>query len=114
MNNQHLRLLLNNNVSLQAGYFLDGDKASATDQNTGSNDLSMNPTGPSAAEAASDELNSGRIIAEERQLPGAGCPLKKARSRLLTQVIYLITLLFLTSLVHIMIFLHYIIFFQFL
>ncbi|CAN6920413.1 unnamed protein product [Brassica oleracea] len=32
------------------------------------------------AEAASDELNSGRIIADEQQLPGAGCPLKKART----------------------------------
>ncbi|KAL0836801.1 hypothetical protein YC2023_011654 [Brassica napus] len=30
-------------------------------------------------EAASDELNSGRIIAEEQKLPGAGCPLKKVR-----------------------------------
>nr|VDD59508.1 unnamed protein product [Brassica oleracea] len=29
---------------------------------------------------ASDELNSVRIIAEEQQLPGAGCPLKKART----------------------------------
>ncbi|CDY38173.1 BnaA07g02100D [Brassica napus] len=32
---------------------------------------------------ASDELNSVRIIAEEQQLPGAGCPLKKARTELL-------------------------------
>jgi len=40
----------------------------------------MNPRGPSAAEATSDELNSGRIIADEQQLPGAGCPLKKART----------------------------------
>ncbi|KAF3534022.1 hypothetical protein DY000_02041973 [Brassica cretica] len=32
------------------------------------------------AEATSDELNSGRIIADEQQLPGAGCPLKKART----------------------------------
>ncbi|CAN6925040.1 unnamed protein product [Brassica oleracea var. botrytis] len=31
-------------------------------------------------EATSDELNSGRIIADEQQLPGAGCPLKKART----------------------------------
>ncbi|CDY49040.1 BnaA01g22860D [Brassica napus] len=29
---------------------------------------------------ASGELNSVRIIAEEQQLPGAGCPLKKART----------------------------------
>ncbi|KAL0690201.1 hypothetical protein Bca4012_089879 [Brassica carinata] len=35
--------------------------------------------GLSAVEAASDELNSGRIIAEEQKLPGAGCPLKKVR-----------------------------------
>lgn len=52
----------------------------ATDQNIWRNDLHMNPRGPSAAEATSDELNSGRIIADEQQLPGAGCPLKKART----------------------------------
>ncbi|KAG2246995.1 hypothetical protein Bca52824_086623 [Brassica carinata] len=40
----------------------------------------IHEAGPSAAEATSDELNSGRIIADEQQLPGAGCPLKKART----------------------------------
>lgn len=75
----------------------------------------MNPTGPSAAEAASDELNSGRIIAEEQQLPRAGLPTQEGPLRVVTQVIYLMmAFLFLTSLVHIMIFSHYIIFFQFL
>ncbi|KAG2331320.1 hypothetical protein Bca52824_002500 [Brassica carinata] len=59
---------------------LDGVKTSAIDQNIGSSDLPVNPTSPSAAEAASDELNSGGIIAEEQQLLGASCPLKKART----------------------------------
>ncbi|CAN6974955.1 unnamed protein product [Brassica oleracea var. botrytis] len=36
--------------------------------------------GSICSRTASDELNSVRIIAEEQQLPGAGCPLKKART----------------------------------
>ncbi|KAL0890783.1 hypothetical protein Bca101_014766 [Brassica carinata] len=52
----------------------------AADKNNGSNYLPMNPTGTSAAEEASDELDSGRIIVEEQQRPGAGCRLKEART----------------------------------
>ncbi|CAN7083145.1 unnamed protein product [Brassica oleracea var. botrytis] len=36
--------------------------------------------GSICSRTASDELNSVRIIAEEQQLPGAGCSLKKART----------------------------------
>uniref|UniRef100_M4ERI5 Uncharacterized protein n=1 Tax=Brassica campestris TaxID=3711 RepID=M4ERI5_BRACM len=36
--------------------------------------------GSICSRTASGELNSVRIIAEEQQLPGAGCPLKKART----------------------------------
>ncbi|KAL0736731.1 hypothetical protein Bca4012_012941 [Brassica carinata] len=53
---------------------------SAADKNNGSNYLPMNPTGTSAAEEASDELDSGRIIVEEHQRPGAVCRLKEART----------------------------------
>lgn len=62
------------------GATFDSCETSAIDHNTGSNDLPMNPTSPSAAEAASDELISSGIIAEEQQLPGAGFPLKKAHT----------------------------------
>ncbi|KAG2244048.1 hypothetical protein Bca4012_014922 [Brassica carinata] len=61
----------------EALYFL---KINAADKNNGSNYLPMNPTGTSAAEEASDELDSGRIIVEEQQRPGAGCRLKEART----------------------------------